>query len=461
MEKINILDIYHNKINFNKNIIISGWVRSCRHSKLGISFLQIYDGSCFHSIQVIVKKNIIKNYKEKILKLHVGCSMIIHGILIKSIGKKQFFEILSNKINIIGLVNNPNKYPISPKKHTLKYLRIYSHLRPRTNIIGAVTRIRNILFYNIHSFLFKLGYYWIPTPIITCLNAEGGGDMFNVFFNKLNNKKLYKQNDFFKKKTYLTVSGQLTLESYACALSKVYSFGPVFRAENSNTRRHLAEFWMLEIEKSFSNLYDLIILSEKFIKYLIKIVLKKCCNELDFLKSKIDSDIYNRLNKILLKKFIIISYDEAVKILLNKKIIINDNKNKFINITNDQEKYLVDNYFKFPIFIINSPKEIKSFYMRINKDKKTVASMDLLFPGIGEILGGSEREERLNKLDKSILFFNLKIKDYYWYRDLRKYGTVPHSGFGIGFERLISYITGIKNIKDIIPFPRTVNNINF
>ncbi|WP_343190165.1 asparagine--tRNA ligase [Buchnera aphidicola (Mollitrichosiphum nigrofasciatum)] len=466
MLKSSISDIFLNKVSFNSFINIEGWIRSCRHSKIGISFIQIYDGSCFHSIQIIVK-NTLKNYQNDILILNVGCSISIHGVLIKSLGKEQFFEIFAHKVNVIGPIKNPEKYPISPKKHTLEYLRIHAHLRPRTNIITAVSRIRNVLFQTINNFLFKSGFFWIPTPIITCLNTEGSGDMFNVstidkkcFIGKLNKKKFSNKN-FFGKKAFLTVSGQLTLEAYACAYKKVYSLGPVFRAENSNTTRHLSEFWMLEIECAFYNLNDLIFFSEKIIKHIISVILNSCALELEFLKNNVDKNIFERLKNFLLTKFQVITYQEALNILFyNKKIDFNINMEN-VNISSEQERYLVDEYFHKPVIIINFPKKLKAFYMKINDDNDTVASMDILFPGIGEILGGSEREDRIKKLDKRIFECNLNKKDYWWYRDLRKYGSVPHAGFGLGIERLISYITGIRNVRDIIPFPRIVNNIDF
>lgn len=460
MNKISIKDIFDEKVKINTIIRITGWIKSKRDSKLGLSFLSIYDGSHINFAQIIVKKNIY-NYKE-ILKLTTGCSLEIEGKLIYSLGKRQKYEIEAKIIKIIGWVHKSESYPISLKNHSNNFLRNMAHLRPRTNLISSITRIRNSLSYEIHNFLYNNGYYLISTPLITTLNTEGSGEVFNInteTSNKNNNKE-YQNNFFFKKKAFLTVSGQLHLESYACALSKVYAFGPTFRAENSNTRRHLSEFWMLEIEKAFANLEDINLIAEKLLKYLFKKIIKKCNDDLIFLSSN-NNIIIERLKKNIESKFIQIDYNEAIKILYK----YNKNFDKKIywgsEIYKEHEIYLTNKYFNSPIIIKNFPQNIKAFYMRLNNDNKTVAAMDILFPDIGEIIGGSQREERLEVLDLNLKKMNLRKSDYWWYRDLRKYGTVPHSGFGLGFERLISYITGIKNIKDLIPFPRTPKNANF
>uniref|UniRef100_A0A1A9Z0Z9 asparagine--tRNA ligase n=1 Tax=Glossina pallidipes TaxID=7398 RepID=A0A1A9Z0Z9_GLOPL len=395
-----------------------------------------------------------------ILKLTSGCSVYIEGTIQKSIKNNQY-EIYAKLIKIIGNVLHPETYPISPKQHTLEYLRSLAHLRPRTNIIGAITRIRHFITQEIHKFLNSQGFLWISTPLITALNTEGSGEMFCVstldFENipkNLKGKVDYKK-DFFGKKTFLTVSGQLHLESYACALSKVYTFGPTFRAENSNTTRHLAEFWMIEIEAAFLNLDEIMIFAYEMLKNIFKNILKKCIDDLIFLEKKTNTDLINRMRKFISK------YTEAVK-------IINDATGHFTSYFNwgedfslEHEKYLSDIYYKKPIIIKNYPKKIKAFYMRLNQDQKTVASADILLPGIGEIIGGSQREERWEQLNLNLKENNLSFENYYWYQDLRKYGTVPHSGFGLGLERLLSYVTGIKNLRDLIPFPRTPKYANF
>ncbi|ALD15302.1 asparaginyl-tRNA synthetase [Buchnera aphidicola (Aphis glycines)] len=466
MNTVSISKIYQNDTMLNDSITISGWVKSRRSSKSGFSFITVYDGSCFHAIQVIAN-NTLYNYYKEILRLTVGCSVLIKGDLILSIGRKQEYEIKATEIQVLGWVDNPDTYPISAKKHSLEYLREVAHLRGRTNLIGVIVRIRNYVFQLLHKFLNKKGYYWIPTPIITSLNTEGAGEMFNV--STLNMKNIPKNDngsvdfkkDFFGKESFLTVSGQLNLESYACSLSKVYTFGPTFRAENSNTVRHLAEFWMLEIESSFLNLHEISKFSEEMLKYICKRVLKNCTTDIKFLKNYIDSDIINRLEKFVSLDFIRIKYTEAINILISSQ-------NKFdkiiysgIDLNAEHERFLVEKHFKRPVIITDYPKELKAFYMRLNDDKKTVSAMDLLVPGIGELIGGSQREERIEILDLRLLELGLKKEDYWWYRDLRRYGTVQHSGFGMGFERFIAYITGVSNIRDITPFPRTAKNSRF
>ncbi|CAL4321397.1 asparagine--tRNA ligase [Buchnera aphidicola] len=463
-----ISEIFKNQKKFLKSlVIIKGWVKNKRSSKIGISFIDINDGSCLSSIQIIAKKK-LKNYFSEILKLTTGCSVSIKGFVIISLKNNNICEIEAYKIKVLGWVKNSSSYPMSPKIHTMEHLREFSHLRIRTKIIHSVSKIRHIIFQSFHKFLWKKEYYWVPSPIITELNAEGAGDMFRV--SRLNISDITKKNfsynnfykkDFFGKETFLTVSGQLTLETYACALSKVYTLGPTFRAENSNTNRHLSEFWMLEVEAAFLTLNDIIKLILKMLKYVIFQVLKKCHEEIFFLKNNIDAKIDSRLKKFLSSKFVIINYAEALKIL---KI----SKNKEINsicygqdLNSDQEKYLTDIYFKSPIVIKNYPKEIKAFYMRLNEDKKTVSGADFIFPKVGEIIGGSQREERSLILKKRIQQLGLDPKFYKWYQDLRNYGTVPHSGFGLGLERFILYITGLKNIKDVTPFPRVPKNANF
>lgn len=456
-------------ISKNIEITVQGWIRTRRSSKSKISFLDVYDGSCIHSLQVIAHEN-LDNYNSEILRLTSGCSVSITGKIINSIGTKQHIELIAKKIKILGWVEKPKNYPITTKNHTMEYLRNIAHLRPRTKIIGSIARIRHTISRTIHEFMHEKGFIWIPTPIITSSDTEGNSEMFRISTINMQ-KKLHYTNEitknhhsqnFFGKEAFLTVSGQLNAEAYACALSKVYTFGPTFRAENSNTNRHLAEFWMVEPEAAFVNLDDIIILAENLLKYTIKTVLKKNTDELKFFTDHIDKNTILRLeNFVNNKKFICIDYIDAIKLLqtCNKKF--NNPIHWGEDLFTEHEKYLSEEYFKSPTIIKNHPKNIKAFYMRLNDDNKTVASMDILIPGIGEIIGGSQREERLNILDQRLKEKNLSLKNYEWYRDLRRFGTVPHSGFGLGFERLITYSTGIKNIRDVVPFPRTPKNINF
>ncbi|BAC24409.1 asnS [Wigglesworthia glossinidia endosymbiont of Glossina brevipalpis] len=466
MKSVSIIDIIEKKIFKKKLVEINGWVRTKRNSKLGISFVDVYDGSCLQHIQVIAKKD-LSNYKSDILRLTSGCSVKIFGVLKKSLKNSKIYELHATCIKVLGWIKDPGKYPISSKPHTLEYLRSFSHLRPRTNIIGSVSRIRNIIFQEVHNFLNKKGFIWVPSPIITSLNTEGSGEMFKVStfdFKKIplnKNKLINYRKDFFGKRTFLTVSGQLHIESYACSLSKVYTFGPTFRAENSNTSRHLAEFWMVEIEIAFAKLNDIILLAYNLLSNIFKKVLNKCLNDLIFLEKKLNINIIKKLKNFIEKKLIEVEYCEAIRILKNCEKNFRIQLKWGMDLSSEHERYLSDLYYKSHIVIKNYPKEIKAFYMRLNKDKKTVAAADILLPGIGEIIGGSEREDRLEYLDSMIKEKRLIHKNYEWYRDLRKYGTVPHSGFGLGIERLISYVTGLKNIRDVIPFPRSSKNASF
>ncbi|ABJ90690.1 asparagine--tRNA ligase [Buchnera aphidicola] len=456
-----ILDIYTKKKYLNKEITINGWIRSKRTSKIGISFLTITDGSSINTIQVIAKKSLY-NYVTEIIKLTTGCSVIISGVLVLSPGNLQIYEIQSNKIKVIGWIKNPEKYPISAKKHTIEHLRKFCHLRPRTNLISAISRIRNIVFQSLNLFLFNKQYLWVSTPIITSLDTEGSSSMFKV--SMLDNNNQYTNNNnkkFFKKDVFLTVSGQLTLEAYACALSKVYSLGPIFRAENSNTKKHLTEFWMLEVEKAFSNINDISKFAEKLLKFSISYVLDNCISDLIFLQKKLNRNIISYLNDFLYKDFINIEYSEVINILQKNKNSSYENINWGEDLSSSHEKYLVHKYFKSTVIVRNYPRLLKAFYMRMNSDNKTVAAFDILVPNIGEIIGGSEREDRIMYLEKNMNKVGLNSKNYSWYKDLRKYGTIPHSGFGLGLERLIIFITGIKNIRESIPFPRTIRHADF
>ncbi|MCV2499796.1 MAG: asparagine--tRNA ligase [Candidatus Lightella neohaematopini] len=435
----------------NQHITVCGWVKTRRDSKVGISFLNINDGSCISNLQVIIKNN-IKNYSE-ILKLTSGCSVQVNGLIIKSPKNKQGYEMQAMSVLVTGWVDNPRNYPISAKLHSLEYLRKFAHLRVRTNLFSAIIRIRSTVFTAIHNFMNKNNFILVTTPIITSIDTEGCSTMFNILTN---NKK------FFNKKYFLTVSGQLNIESYACALSKVYTFGPVFRAEKSDTSRHLAEFWMVEPEIAFANLQNIIDLTEDMLKYIFKRVLDERIQDVEFCVKYNNKNLIRRLNNFINNGFVRISYDEAVKILEKYKNKFNKQIVWGYDFSLEHENYLTNEYFKNIVAITNYPKNIKAFYMRVNTDNKTVAAMDVIAQDVGEIAGGSQREERLNKLDICLKEKNLSIKNYWWYRDLRKYGTVPHAGFGIGLERLILYITGMYNIRDVIPFPRGIyDDINF
>lgn len=469
MKIVSISDILKGFAPKHIEIIVSGWIRTRRDSKANISFLNLYDGSCLNSLQVVVDRNLY-NYENEILHLTSGCSVTIIGKIVESIGKKQDIELIATTLKVLGWVEQPSTYPIAAKNHTMKYLRNIAHLRPRTHIIGSISRIRHTLFQAIHDFMSKKGFLWIPTPIITASDTEGNSKMFCIS-TKLNNKKNlhYSHNpntsqiksSFFGKESYLTVSGQLNIEAYACSLSKVYTFGPTFRAEHSDTNRHLAEFWMLEPEAAFLNLNDIIILSEVLLKDLVKTLLTKSFDDIEYCSNHSKINLIKRLENFTNSKFNCIKYTEIIDLLKSSDKSFDNPIHWGLDLFSEHEKYLLEEYFKSPIIIINHPKDIKAFYMRLNDDNSTVSSMDVLIPGIGEIIGGSQREERLSILDKQFLDKNLSIEHYWWYRDLRRYGTVPHSGFGLGFERLLSYVTGIHNVKDVSPFPRTFKNITF
>ncbi|CAL4321679.1 Asparagine--tRNA ligase [Buchnera aphidicola (Pterocallis alni)] len=464
MISISVNDIYKNYVAINKKVLIFGWVRNRRHSNSGISFIDVYDGSSVHTIQCIINNTIV-NYDSEVLKLTSGCAISVQGVLVYAFRSIQKYEIKVIKIKIIGWVDSPQNYPVSAKKHTYQFLREIPHLRPRTNYIGVVTRIRNHVFHALHTFLYEKNYYWIPTPIITSLDSEGAGSMFRVSTLDMKNiptnvrGEIDFNKDFFGKESFLTVSGQLTAESYACSMGKIYTFGPTFRAEHSNTTRHLSEFWMLEIEVAFAKLNDIISLSKSMIKYVTQFILNTCTDDINFLYDNIDKNIFFRLENCLLYEIIDINYNDAIKILLNSNYNFNNPVQYGLDLCAEHEKYLVDKYFCAPIIVKNYPKKLKAFYMRVNDDKKHVAAMDMLVPGVGELIGGSQREDRISILKERLLECNLCIKDYNWYLDLRKYGSIPHAGFGLGLERLLSYITGIKNIKDLIPFPRNVNHL--
>lgn len=454
------------KIPANTNVIIQGWVRTRRDSKAGISFLTVHDGSCFSSIQVVIA-NTLPNYADEVLNLTAGCSVSIAGKLTVSPGQGQQFEIQAEKVDVVGWVEDPDTYPISPKHHTLEYLRDVAHLRPRTNTIGAMTRIRDCLAKAVHRFFHERQFYWISTPIITSSDCEGAGEMFRIStLDALNaprtadNKVDFSQ-DFFGKETYLTVSGQLNGECYCEALSKIYTFGPTFRAENSNTARHLAEFWMIEPEIAFADLHDAITLADNLLKYVISAVLTERADDMAFFAEHIDKECISRLEHFLQHKVETLDYTDAIEILKNSKQTFEVPVNWGMDLQTEHERYLAEQHVKGPVAIINYPKVIKAFYMRLNEDNKTVTAMDVLVPGIGELIGGGQREERLDVLTARMKELNLDPALYDWYLDLRRYGTVPHAGFGIGFERLVRYVTGLHNVRDVIPFPRTPKHAEF
>ena len=466
MSVLAITDVLAGKYPVNETITIHGWIRTRRDSKAGISFLAVHDGSCFDAIQAIAPNN-LDNYETDVLKLTTGASVKITGILVESPGKGQSYEVQANKVEVFGFVEDPDTYPMAAKRHSIEFLREQAHLRARTNLGGAVTRVRNTLAQAVHRFLHSKGYMWISTPLITGSDCEGAGEMFRVSTLDMENlprddqgKVDYNQ-DFFGKETFLTVSGQLNVESYCCALSKVYTFGPTFRAENSNTTRHLAEFWMIEPEIAFANLSDAADLAEEMLRYVFKAVLEENADDMAFFQQRVDKTVIDRLTKVIESDFVRMDYTDAITILQNCGKKFENPVSWGVDLNSEHERYLAEEHVGAPIVLQNYPKEIKSFYMRLNDDGKTVAAMDILAPGIGEIIGGSQREERLDVLDQRLKEMNLAAEDYSWYRDLRRYGTVPHSGFGLGFERLVVYATGMQNVRDVIPFPRTPNNAAF
>lgn len=466
MNHSSIVDLLTGKVAVNQQVTIKGWIRTKRDSKAGLSFLAIHDGSCFDTIQAVAQNN-LDNYAEEILKLTASCSVAVTGTLVESAGQGQSVEIQATKIEVIGWVENPDTYPMAAKRHSIEYLREHAHLRPRTNLIGAVARVRNCLSQAVHRFFHERGYYWVSTPIITASDCEGAGEMFRVSTLDSVNPPLtdkgdvdYSQ-DFFGKEAFLTVSGQLNAETYACALSKVYTFGPTFRAENSNTSRHLAEFWMIEPEVAFAELSDVAQLAEDLLKYVCKAVLDERADDMAFFTQRVDKDAVNRLEKLVNSNFVRMDYTDAIEILKNCGKKFEHPVEWGVDLQSEHERYLAEEHVGAPIVMQNYPKDIKAFYMRLNEDGKTVAAMDVLAPGIGEIIGGSQREERLDVFDARLDEIGLDKEDYGWYRDLRRYGSVPHSGFGLGFERLVSYVTGVSNIRDVIPFPRAPGSANY
>ena len=446
------------------HVTVQGWLRSKRDSKAGISFLAVNDGSHFDSLQCVAPKE-LENYEDEVLKLSTGCAVIVSGELVASQGGGQSVEIQASHVELIGGIDDPESYPIAKKRHTFEYLRTQAHLRTRTNTFGAVTRVRHTLANAIHDFFHSEDFYWVNTPIITASDCEGAGELFRVSTLDLNNLprddkgQVDTSQDFFGSDAYLTVSGQLAVESYCLSMSKVYTFGPTFRAENSNTSRHLAEFWMVEPEVAFADLADNAALAERLLKSVTQRVLNDCENDLGFFQQRIDNTVLDRLTNIVDKPFVKVTYSDAIDILLKSGKKFEFPVEWGIDMASEHERFLSETHFKAPVVVTDYPRDIKAFYMRLNDDERTVAAMDVLAPGIGEIIGGSQREERLEVLDARM---DEALKDtLWWYRDLRRYGTVPHAGFGLGFERLVAYITGMENVRDVIPFPRTPGNAEF
>jgi asparaginyl-tRNA synthetase len=443
-------------------ILVNGWVRTRRDSKT-FSFIELNDGSCLKSLQVIADSS-LPNYTD-IQTLTTGASVSVQGKLVPSQGQGQKWEIAAKSVDILGRADA--SYPLQKKGHTPEFLREIAHLRPRSNLFGCVFRVRSRLAYAIHQFFQDRGFVYVHTPIITGSDCEGAGELFRV--TTLDLEKLPRQEDgkidyaadFFKHSTYLTVSGQLEVESFACAFSKVYTFGPTFRAENSNTSRHANEFWMIEPEMAFTDLAGNMDVAEEFVKYLISDIRSHCAEDLELFSKFVDKQLLERLDFVLQRPFQRVSYTEAVDLLKNSGKAFEYPVEYGINLQSEHERFLSEQLFKRPVTVYNYPKEIKPFYMRLNDDDRTVTAMDVLVPGIGEIVGGSQREERLDVLLASMERHHLNPADYQWYLDLRRFGTVPHAGFGLGFERMLMFITGIPNIRDVIPFARTPGNAGF
>ncbi|WP_461613989.1 asparagine--tRNA ligase [Clostridium sp. Marseille-QA1073] len=463
MEKVLVKQIYREKEKYSDQMIsISGWIRTLRASK-NFGFIEINDGSFFKNIQVVFEED-LENFAE-VSKLSISSSLTIEGRLVLTPEAKQPFELKAAKIVVEG--ESSSEYPLQKKRHSFEFLRTIAHLRPRSNAFSAVFRVRSLTAYAIHKFFQERGFVYTHTPIITGSDAEGAGEMFNVTTLDLNNVPKSEDGtinfgeDFFGKQTNLTVSGQLEAEAYALAFRNVYTFGPTFRAENSNTARHAAEFWMVEPEIAFADLKDDMELAEDMIKYIINFVMENAPEEMEFFNSFIDKGLKARLENVVNSDFAAITYTEAIELLKKADKEFQYEVEWGTDLQTEHERYITEEIFKKPVFVTDYPKEIKSFYMRINDDNKTVAAMDLLVPGIGEIVGGSQREERLDILEKRMEELGLNKEDYWWYLELRKYGGTKHAGFGLGFERMIMYITGVSNIRDVIPFPRTTGTAEF
>ena len=464
-----VASVLKGKVPPGSTVTVRGWVRTRRDSKAGLSFIHLHDGSCFDPVQVVAPAA-LPNYESEIRKLTSGCSVIARGVVTSSQGQGQSVELQAEAIDVVGWVDDPEAYPIQPKRASFEYLRDVAHLRPRTNTLGAVARVRHCLSMAVHRYFHEHGFFWVHTPIVTASDAEGAGEMFRVSTLDLANRTAIPQTpdgrtdfsrDFFGKEAFLTVSGQLNVETYCCALSKVYTFGPTFRAENSNTSRHLAEFWMVEPEIAFADLADNASLAESFLKYILSALLNERGDDLKFFAERIDKDCVRRLEAFVSSSFERMSYTDAIAALQTSGKTFEFPVQWGMDLQSEHERWLTEEHVKAPVVVMNYPKDIKAFYMRMNEDGRTVAAMDVLAPGIGEIIGGSQREERLDHLDRRLAEMKLDPQHYWWYRDLRRYGTVPHAGFGLGLERTIIYATGMANIRDVIPFPRTPGHAAF
>ncbi|WP_077367801.1 asparagine--tRNA ligase [Anaerosalibacter sp. Marseille-P3206] len=463
MDRVDIKKIFRETDKYlNKEIRIEGWIRTLRSSK-AFGFIEVNDGTFFKNLQVVFDEK-LDNFKE-ITKLPISSSIVVEGVLDPTPEAKQPFEIKATNIKVEGY-SSPD-FPLQKKRHSFEYLRTIAHLRPRSNAFSAVFRIRSLVAYAIHKFFQERGFVYVHTPIITSSDAEGAGEMFRLTTLDLNKLPLDEDNkidfseDFFEKETNLTVSGQLEAEAYALAFRNVYTFGPTFRAENSNTARHAAEFWMVEPEIAFADLRDDMELAEDMMKYIINYVMENAREEMEFFNSFVDKGLFDRLDNVVNSDFERITYTEAVELLLKSKEKFQYPVKWGIDLQTEHERYITEKIFKKPVFVTDYPKDIKAFYMRLNDDGKTVAAMDLLVPGVGEIIGGSQREERLDILEKRLEELGMDKENYWWYLELRKYGGTKHAGFGLGFERAIMYITGMSNIRDVIPFPRTVGSAEF
>lgn len=464
VQKISVKDA-RNESSLGQTAKLQGWVRTRRDSKAGFSFIELNDGSCQGNIQIIAPDS-LENYESEVKSLGAGCSITVHGLIKESAGKGQATEVEASSVTVHGWAD-PQEYPLQKKRHSFEKLREWAHLRPRTNTLGAVARIRNSICYSIHQFFQDHEFLYVHTPIITASDCEGAGQMFQVTtldlesIPKTDKGKVDFQQDFFDRPSYLTVSGQLEVETFACSLGKVYTFGPTFRAENSNTSRHLAEFWMVEPEMAFYDINDNMSLAESFLKRLISDALDRCSEDIDFMNQWVDKSLVDTLETTLKSEFVRLPYTEAVELLEKSGEKFEYPVSWGTDLQSEHERYLTEVHFKSPVILFNYPKTIKPFYMYCNDDDKTVRAMDVLVPKIGEIIGGSQREDRLDVLDARMKSMDLDIEEYWWYRDLRKFGTVPHSGFGLGLERAVQFITGMTNIRDVIPFPRTPGSAEF
>ena len=457
MQPTSIKAVLTHEVEVGSVLQVRGWVRSRRTSRGGFSFIDVHDGSCFDGIQAVADAA-LPNYDD-ITRLTTGCAVQVTGVLAAAEGRRQDREIQAQEIVVVGWVEDPDAYPIAKKRHTFEYLRGVAHLRPRTNTFGAIARVRAALAAAMHGYFAEHGFVWVNTPIITANDCEGAGDLFRVsVLDQLHRAGGYEQ-DFFGEETWLTVSGQLNVEAYCLALGKVYTFGPTFRAENSNTSRHLAEFWMVEPELAFADLNDNAALAEDFLKAVLKALLTRCPDDMAFFADRIDRGVIERLERVIETPFERLSYTDAVATLQNSGEAFEFPVRWGLDLQSEHERYLTEKHVGGPVVVVDYPKDIKAFYMRVNDDDRTVAAMDVLVPGVGEIIGGSQREERLDVLDARLPPGT--AERLWWYRDLRRYGSVPHAGFGLGLERLVLYATGMENIRDAIPFPRTPRNATF